>query len=79
MTALRERMVEDMRVRNLAANTQRVYLQHVARFAKYFGRSPALLGPEEIRSYHIHLIEVEQRSRSTLVQCNVVIDIRNAV
>ncbi|BAO92686.1 site-specific integrase [Caballeronia cordobensis] len=67
MTALRERMVEDMRVRNLAANTQRVYLQHVARFAKYFGRSPTLLGPEEIRSYQIHLIEIEQRSRSTLV------------
>jgi len=67
MTALRERMVEDMRVRNLAANTQRVYLQHVARFAKYFERSPTLLGPEEIRSYQIHLIEIEQRSRSTLV------------
>jgi len=67
ITALRERMVEDMRVRNLAANTQRVYLQHVARFAKYFGRSPTLLGPEEIRSYQIHLIEIEQRSRSTLV------------
>jgi site-specific recombinase XerD len=67
MTALRERMVEDMRVRNLAANTQRVYLQHVARFAKYFERSPTLLGPEELRSYQIHLIEIEQRSRSTLV------------
>ena len=67
MTALRERRVEDMRVRNLAANIQRAYLQHVARFAKYFGRSPTLLGPEEIRSYQIHLIEIEQRSRSTLV------------
>jgi hypothetical protein len=31
------------------------------------GRSRALLGSEEIRSYQIHLIEVEQRARSTLV------------
>ena len=29
MTPLRQRMVEDMRVRNLAANTQRAYLQLV--------------------------------------------------
>jgi site-specific recombinase XerD len=67
MTALRQRMIEDMRVRNLAANTQRVYLHQVSRFAQYFGRSPALLGPEEIRAYQVHLVEVERRSRSTLV------------
>jgi integrase/recombinase XerD len=30
MTALRKRMVEDMRVRNLSANTQRAYLQQVS-------------------------------------------------
>ncbi|WP_233469198.1 phage integrase N-terminal SAM-like domain-containing protein [Caballeronia glathei] len=47
MTPLRQRMVEDMRVRNLSANTQRAYLQQVGAFAKHFGRSPATLGPEE--------------------------------
>ncbi|MBB5409963.1 site-specific recombinase XerD [Paraburkholderia sp. HC6.4b] len=67
MTALRRRMIEDMRVRNLAANTQRAYLQQVRGFAQYFGRSPALLGPEEIRAYQVHLAEFQQRSRSTLV------------
>ncbi|KVQ98751.1 integrase [Burkholderia ubonensis] len=67
MTELRRRMIEDMRVRNLAANTQRAYLQQVRGFAQYFGRSPALLGPEEIRTYQLHLVEVQRRSRSTLV------------
>ena len=67
MTALRRRMIEDMRVRNLAANTQRTYLQQVSNFAQYFGRSPAQLGPEEIRTYQLHLVEVQRRSRSTLV------------
>lgn len=66
MTALRRRMIEDMRVRNLAANTQRVYLQYVRAYAEHFGRSPALLGPEEIRAWQLHLIEAH-RSRSTLV------------
>jgi hypothetical protein len=55
------------RVRNLAANTQRPYLQQVSNFAQYFGRSPALLGPEEIRAYQLRLAEVQRRSRSTLV------------
>ena len=50
MTPLRRRMIEDMRIRNLAANTQRVYLAHVIRFANHFNRSPDLLGPPEITS-----------------------------
>jgi hypothetical protein len=52
MTPLRQRMVEDMRIRNLSANTQRAYLQQVGAFAKHFGRSPATLGAEEIRAWH---------------------------
>ena len=36
MTPLRQRMLEDMRVRNLAQNTQRSYLQQVSSFAKHF-------------------------------------------
>src|SRR5471032_1711407 len=67
MTPLRQRMVEDMRLRNLSANTQRAYLQQVSAFAKHFGRSPATLGPEEIRTWQLHLVEVRQLGRSSLV------------
>lgn len=38
MTALRRRMLEDMRGRNLAPNTQRVYLQYVAAFVWHCSR-----------------------------------------
>lgn len=55
MTVLRQRMTEDMQVRNLSLNTQRSYLQQVTRFARYFDKSPALLGPEEIRTYQVYL------------------------
>jgi hypothetical protein len=51
MTPLRQRMLEDMQVRNLSPLTQRSYVEHVSRFARHFGRSPARLGPEEIRAY----------------------------
>ena len=55
MTPLRQRMLEDMEIRNLSHNTQLSYLQQVSSFAKYFQRSPETLGPEEIRAYQVHL------------------------
>jgi integrase/recombinase XerD len=51
MIPLRQRMREDVQVRNLSPHTQRAYIQNVARFARHFGRSPADLGPDDIRTY----------------------------
>ena len=55
MTSLRQRMTEDMQVRNLAPNTQTSYVQQVSLFARYFNKSPELLGPEDIRTYQVYL------------------------
>ena len=68
MTPLRRRMIEDMRVRNLAPNTQRIYVDRVAKFAQYFGKSPHLLGPEEIRTYQVYLTRQKNASPSALNQ-----------
>ncbi len=68
MTPLRQRMQEDLRLRNYPPTTQRTYIGHVARFAKYFHRSPEFLGPEEIRSYQLHMLE-RGLSWSTFNQC----------
>ena len=51
---LRQRMIEDMTVRNFAPNTQEGYLHQVSLFARHFGKSPEQLGPEEIRTYQIY-------------------------
>ena len=56
MTPLRQRMIEDMQVRNLSPHTIDCYVRQVALFARYFNRSPELLGPDEIRAYQLHLV-----------------------
>jgi len=50
MTHLRQRMIEDMGIRNLADNTQSAYLQQIISYADYFHRSPEELGPEAVRT-----------------------------
>jgi hypothetical protein len=60
-------MLDDMQIRHLAASTQRAYVEHVSRFARHFRRSPALLGPEEIRSYQVYLDKDKQLAPATLV------------
>ena len=55
VSALRQRMIDDMTVRNFAPNTQVSYLHQVNLFARHFDKSPERLGPEEIRTYQIYL------------------------
>jgi site-specific recombinase XerD len=61
-------MLDDMRVRNLSPNTQQLYMDRVAKFAQYFGKSPELLGPEDIRTYQVYLINQKRASSSMLQQ-----------
>ena len=48
MSPLRRRMIEDMTVRNLSPATQRSYVHAVAKFGRFFSRSPEKLGLEEV-------------------------------
>lgn len=56
MTALRERMRDDMRIRNYSPHTQTCYISHVRRFAEHFKISPDKLGPQHIREYQAYLL-----------------------
>jgi integrase/recombinase XerD len=62
MTALRQRMLEDLRIRNYSPRTIEVYLRHVQRFACHFGESPDRLGPEHVREYQKYLVETKKAS-----------------
>jgi len=67
MTPLRQRMLEDMQVRNLSPLTQRAYIEHVSRFARHVGQSPTALGPEEIRAYQVYLTNERQLAPASIV------------
>src|SRR6266705_803083 len=56
MTPLRQRMIEDMQLRNLGAETQRAYLHYITSLARFYQTSPEHLSLEEIREYHLYLI-----------------------
>ena len=55
MSPLRRRMIEDMTVRNLSPATQKSYNHAVAKFSRYFGRSPDRLGLEDVYAFQVHL------------------------
>ena len=57
MTPLRQRMIEDLQLRNRSPRTIQCYVGHVRRFAAHFGRSPEELGPEHVRDYQLHLLQ----------------------
>lgn len=56
MTPLRQRMLEDMQLRNLAAQTQRLYVHYITGLARFYQTSPADLNLEEIREYQLYMI-----------------------
>ncbi|MEH2470741.1 integrase/recombinase XerD [Nitrobacteraceae bacterium AZCC 2161] len=56
ISPLRQRMIDDMKIRNMSPNTQNIYISAVARFSAYHRRSPDQLGLEDIRDYHLHLV-----------------------
>ncbi len=68
MTALRQRMLEDLRIRNYAPTTVSAYVRCVAEFANHFNRPPDRLGPDEIRDWQLHLLNVQHASASSYIQ-----------
>ena len=68
MTPLRQRYRQDLQLRNYASKTQEVYEECVSLFARHFGKSPELLGPEQIRTYQLYLAHEKKASWSRFNQ-----------
>ena len=62
MTPLRQRMIEDMRIRDYSEHTIAAYVSAVYRLANHYHRSPDKLGREEIRAFLVDLVEQQQVS-----------------
>ena len=65
MTPLRQRMLEDLRLRGLSAKTQAAYLGAVRQLAAHFHKPPDQVTEEELRQYFLFLREVKRVAPST--------------
>ncbi len=68
MTALRQRMIADLRIRNYSPRTIECYTERVSAFARHFGKSPTELGSEHIRAYQTVLVERKRASWTVVNQ-----------
>lgn len=68
MQPLRQRMEEDMVLKNFAESTKKTYLNRVDNFSRHFGRPPEELGTDEIRKYLHHLIVERDLSQDYIKQ-----------
>jgi integrase/recombinase XerD len=64
ISPLRQRMIDDMAMRNMSPNTMKVYTYAVGNFAKYHRQSPDKLGIEHVRDYRLHLLARGLKARS---------------
>jgi site-specific recombinase XerD len=67
MTPLRQRMLEDMRLRNFSQRTIDTYIFFVAALAKFFATPPDKLGPRNIREFLVHLLRTGKSINSIRV------------
>jgi site-specific recombinase XerD len=64
MTPLRQRLIEDIRLRNFSEHTVEAYVRAVAHFARHYGRSPDQLSGEQVRRYLLYLVQERKVSWS---------------
>lgn len=58
-TPLRERMIEDMRIRGLGEKAQKAHIRGVKDFARFLKRSPDTATPDDLRAYQLHMTNAE--------------------
>lgn len=57
VTPLRQRMLEDMRMRKLEPRTQEAYIRAVRKLAAYLHRTPDTATVEDLRNFQLHLVD----------------------
>lgn len=68
MSALRQRMIEEMQMKRFALRTQESYLEAVTKLVRYVGKAPDQISAEEMRDYFLYLTNEKQLARSSVMQ-----------
>src|SRR5271170_3456905 len=69
VSALRQRMLEDMAMRGLRSDTQHDYVRTVRSFAAFLGRPPDTATAEDIRRFQVH--QRESGVQPPTINCSV--------
>jgi integrase/recombinase XerD len=64
ISPLRQRMIEDMTVRNFVEKTRNDYIRHVRTFTAFLGRAPDTATPEDLRLFQLHQTQIGMRAPS---------------
>ena len=70
MTPLRQKMINDMKLRRFSTSTQQAYVDAVAGLARFFNQAPDRLNEENVQAYLLHLMEERKLSWSS---CNIAV------
>jgi site-specific recombinase XerD len=65
MGKLRDQMLVDLQLCGAKPRTQKTYLREAENLAKYFNRSPAELGEDELKEYLLYLMKERHLSEGT--------------
>jgi site-specific recombinase XerD len=59
-------MIDLLQLRNASEATIHTYVESVSRFARHFGKSPDLLGAEQVRDYLLYLLQTKHDAWTTI-------------
>jgi integrase/recombinase XerD len=68
MTALRQRFIQDLQLRNRSPRTVEVYVHRLRQFARFFNQAPDQLGADQVHRYLLHLLHEKKASWSAYNQ-----------
>jgi site-specific recombinase XerD len=57
VSPLRQRMIEDMRIRGMGEKAQKAHIRAIKDFSAFLGRSPDTATPEDLRAYQLHMTD----------------------
>jgi integrase/recombinase XerD len=57
VSPLRQRMIEDMRMRKLELKTRTAYIRAVRKLAAFLGRSPDTATEEDLRRFQLYMVD----------------------
>ena len=62
VSPLRERMMEDMRIRGMGDKSQKAHIRALKDFTAFLGRSPDTATPDDLRAYQLHMTDTERHA-----------------